>query len=141
MRGTGFLSGGLRALAGMLLVLAVAMRVVVPSGYMLAEGSAGQIQIELCTEHGVVSRTLDLATGNYVEPGGETPPDDAQETLKSCVFAAGAQIAVPAADVPGVQQVRVIREAGLHHPAAFELARALAAPPPYPTGPPVPSLS
>lgn len=141
MRGAGFLSGGLRALAGMLLVLAVAMRLVVPTGYMLAEGSAGQIQIELCTEHGVVSRTLDLATGEYVAPGGGMPDDGAQGTLKDCVFAAGAQIAVPAAEVPDVQLLRVIREAGLHHPAAFELARDLAAPPPYPTGPPVPSLS
>lgn len=136
MRGTGFLSGGLRALAGMLLVLAVAVRVAVPAGYMLAEDTSGQIQIELCTEHGVVSRTLDLATGNYVEPGGDNPADDAQKTLKSCVFAAGAQIAMPAANLPDLQQLRVIREAGLHHPVAFELASRLAAPPPYPTGPP-----
>lgn len=137
MRGMGFLLGGLRALAGMLLVLAVAVRVAVPAGYMLAEDASGQIRIELCTEQGVVSRTLDLATGNYVEPGEDNPADDGQNGPKACVFAAGAQIAVPAPDMPDLQQLRVIREAGLHHPAAFELASRLAAPPPYPTGPPV----
>jgi|GEM_PF-1453748 len=141
MRGMGFLSGGLRALAGMLLVLAVAVRVAVPAGYMLAEDASGQIRIELCTEQGVVSRTLDLSTGNYVEAAEETPSGDAQKMLKGCVFAAGAQSAVPTPDMPDLQQLRVIREAGLHHPVAFELASRLAAPPPYPTGPPAISLS
>ena len=132
----GFLSGGLRALAAALLVLAVAVRVVVPAGYMVGEDTAGQMQIELCTEHGVVSRTIDLATGDYVEPDGDAPAEGDQKAADGCVFAAGVQIAVPLNDAPDLQQVRVIREAGLHHPVAFEIARRLAAPLPYPTGPP-----
>ncbi|PKP83261.1 MAG: hypothetical protein CVT79_00105 [Alphaproteobacteria bacterium HGW-Alphaproteobacteria-18] len=136
MRGLGFLSDGLRALAAALLVLAVAVRVVVPAGYMLAEDTSGQMQIALCTEHGVVSRTIDLATGNYVEPGGDIPADDGQKAAEGCVFAAGTQIAAPVNDAPDLQQLRVIREAGLHHPVAFELSSRLSASLPYPTGPP-----
>lgn len=136
MRGMGFLSDGLRALAAALLVLAVAVRVVVPAGYMVAENSAGYMQIELCTEHGVISRTMDLATGEYVEPGGDIPADDGQKAADGCVFAAGTQIAAPVNDAPGLQQLRVIREAGLHHPVAFEIASRLDVARPYPTGPP-----
>ncbi|ABI78771.1 hypothetical protein HNE_1267 [Hyphomonas neptunium ATCC 15444] len=132
----GFLSGGLRALAAALLVLAVAVRVVVPAGYMVGEDTSGQMQIELCTEHGVVSRTIDLATGEYVEPGGDVPAEGDQKAADGCVFAAGVQIAVPLNDAPDLAQLRVIGEAGLHHPVAFEIARRLAAPLLYPTGPP-----
>lgn len=133
----GFLSGGLRALAAALLVLAVAVRVVVPAGYMVGEDTSGQMQIELCTEHGVVSRTIDLATGEYVEPGGDIPAEDGQKAADGCVFAAGTQTSAPLNDAPDLAQVRVIREAGLHHPVAFEMASRLDGARPYPTGPPV----
>lgn len=136
MRGMGFLTNGLQALAAALLVLAVAVRVVVPVGYMLGEDTSGQIQIELCTEHGVVSRTIDLETGEYVEPGRDIPAEDGQGAPDGCVFAAGAQIAVPAGQAPDLQHLRVIREAGLHHPVAFEISGRLEAARPYPTGPP-----
>lgn len=136
MRGMGLLTDGLRALAAALLVLAVAVRVAVPAGYMLGEDTSGQIQIELCTEHGVVSRTIDLETGEYVEPGGDTPAEDGQGAPDGCVFAAGAQIAAPVSQTPDLQQLKVIREAGLHHPVAFEISGRLEAARPYPTGPP-----
>lgn len=137
MTGLAFLAGGYRALAATLLVLAVAVRLAVPAGYMLAEDTSGHIQIELCTEHGTVSRTLDLATGEYVDPAGKQPADDGQNGPEHCVFSAGAQMAAPLNTAPGLPQMQVIRAVSIHNPVSLETARRLAAPPPFPTGPPL----
>ncbi|MFN7057010.1 hypothetical protein [Hyphomonas sp.] len=125
----------LRALAMLLVALAVTMRLAVPDGYMITSDTSGRIQIELCTEQGMISRTLDLATGQYVDETG-APMDGDTAEHSPCVFAAGTPLAIPADPVPAPFERRIIRTASVHHPASLDQARCLAAPPPYPTGPP-----
>jgi hypothetical protein len=135
MRLAGLTLTPLRTLALLLVALAVTMRIAVPAGYMVTADTSGQIRIELCTEQGMISRTLDLATGQYIdEPGA--PMDGDTSDHSPCVFAAGTQLATPADPVPAPFERRIIRQASIHHPASLETARRLAAPPPYPTGPP-----
>ncbi|MFN7056681.1 DUF2946 family protein [Hyphomonas sp.] len=126
----------LRVLALVLVALAVTMRLAVPAGYMVTSDTSGRIQIELCTEQGMVTRTLDLATGEYIE-GDEGQGDSQTADHSPCAFAAGTQLAAPPEDLPQPAERRIIRAASIHHPASLQTARRLAAPPPYPTGPPV----
>lgn len=125
----------LRLLALALIALAVTMRLAVPAGYMVTADESGRIQIEICTEQGTISRTLDLATGAYIDDTGH--PDGGDSVDHSpCAFATGTQFAAPPEALPAPAERRIIKSASIHHPRSLETARRLAAPPPYPTGPP-----
>lgn len=125
-------SGLSRALAALAL-LAMAVRALVPAGYMLAPEQNGRTSIvTLCTGHGLVDVVVDHGAGKGRGDGGK-PADHSDAP---CAFAAIAQIAPPQA--PPTILPPTFRTA----PATFEAAHArpglgLAAPPPWATGPPL----
>jgi hypothetical protein len=122
-----FSSFARQALAAFAL-LALALKVLAPPGYMLAAGALGGVKVVLCTADGAVEMTL----------GGEEPHENKAKAEHPCVFAVSA---APFTPTPGVW---------IRAPAApFALARAptkardlapgrgLAAPPPPATAPPI----
>lgn len=118
--------------------LAIAMKVVVPGGYMIQSPIAGEGPgLVLCTAEGLVTVPVD-AHGVPTEH----PDDDPSELQpEPCVFA-GHGVSAPsvlAAALPGPAWTPILLVAA---PAADNLVpgRGLAAPPPPATGPP-PSLA
>jgi hypothetical protein len=118
-----------------LLALTLAMRVIVPTGFMpVAEG--GMVRIALCSGMGEQTVWLDQAGQVHKDAPAGSPSKD-QHDQQPCGFGALAlgaglaQFAVAAAPMPPV-------EAPLFG-AAFTVAigRGLAAPPPPATGPPL----
>ncbi|MDZ4689688.1 hypothetical protein [Terricaulis sp.] len=115
--------------------IAIAVRALVPSGYMVGPSDDGRIlPIVLCSGH---EAFLDLTTGQLVE-GGAPAQDDGQskQTSAPCVFAVSAHFATPeaTADLALAQVyadeapvVRLVSAPG----------SGLAAPPPWATGPPL----
>ncbi|MGQ0671468.1 MAG: DUF2946 family protein [Hyphomicrobium sp.] len=92
----------LRRLLSLLFVLALAVRGLVPTGYMLspaADGS-GEMTIVVCTGHGPLLMTID-ADGNPVPPAKPAASDTGL-----CAFAASAAVAVapplPPVSMPAV---------------------------------------
>lgn len=110
-------------------LLAIALRAVVPAGYMLSASDAGRIVVALCTGHG--PQTTTMALGAPQKPSG-----DSRRFEQPCAYAMAAEVAPPAA-TPVV--VAAAREAMSVAVASVAVApgRGLAAPPPWPTGPPV----
>ena len=127
-------------------VLAMAMRVVIPSGYMVARSDAshGLPQMVICTSQGAMAVAVD-AEGHLVKtslkPASEPSHSDPEHSDKDrpddpCAFSAtsaaaqSANLALPLAPL------------SFSHSAPLPLASAqrpglgLAAPPPWTTGPP-----
>jgi hypothetical protein len=130
-------SGFARALAAFAL-LAMAMRALLPAGYMVAPAHDGRlVAITLCSGHGPVDAFIDLNTGAVLD-GGEAPdegPENAPGPDAPCVFATLAQLSAP--ETEGAPAV-VARWTLAVQPPRIEQAsaRGLAAPPPWATGPP-----
>lgn len=121
--------------AGLILAaLALVLRLVFPSGFMLAPSRAELPSIVICTGQGAVA----LALG---EDGRPAKPDlhkgsDADKTSHPCTFAVAASAAM-APVLVAVLAPRIVDPSGL---APLKLTQrpglGLAAPPPLPTGPP-----
>lgn len=122
-----------------LALLAIAVRALVPAGYMLAPAQDGRfIAVQLCSEHGASEAVIDLNTGRLVDPD-DIPADNAPEKAPGadapCVFATAAALGL-AEPPPALPVAFSVTAEG--HPLFFSTApgRGLAAPPPWSTGPP-----
>ncbi|MFA7261667.1 MAG: hypothetical protein WC068_01485 [Caulobacter sp.] len=126
----------------MLALLAVMVRAMIPAGYMVGPSRTADATavIMLCTGQGYVATRVDLATGKVLD-GSETPPRKHDTPAKSpgdhapCVFAAAAPLASPEVAVAVAVPVQVETTAWANT-AVVTPGRGLAAPPPWPTGPP-----
>jgi hypothetical protein len=94
----------------------------------------------LCTGQGYVATRVDLTTGKVLT-GSETPPRKPEPPAKApgdhapCVFAAAAPLASPEAADAVLVPVQV-ETASWANTGVVTPGRGLAAPPPWPTGPP-----
>jgi hypothetical protein len=115
-----------------LAAFALALRVMIPAGFMAAPTADAGLGLVLCTGHG----PLTLPAGDAPDPGKNTPAGKAGHDTP-CVFA-GHGAGAPAPDLQPVATV-VLAPAADPAPAAFEAlspGRGLAAPPPPSRGPP-----
>lgn len=116
--------------------LALALRALIPAGYMLGPGAgANALVVTLCGGGGLEAR-LDPKTG-AVELGGHAPAHDSQSdhSHAPCAFAAVAPLAAPT----DAEMRLAPRAAGMSFAVATASlipGRGLAAPPPWSTGPP-----
>ncbi len=129
----------MQARLGVLLtVCALAVRVLIPAGYMVApaSGQGGPPAIVICTAQG--AKTVSIDAGGVVQTGEKTPKPTGGKAGSDhpCVFA-GAVTPLP---VPGLVLARAEAFAAT---APIERAMShqrpglgLAAPPPFKTGPP-----
>lgn len=79
-----------RLAAAALIALALAMRLVMPAGFMPAAG-AGKLMVLVCTEFGPQRVAIDV-------PGTPAKPDDAAKADQPCAFASLGQALLPGAD-------------------------------------------
>jgi hypothetical protein len=127
------LRGLARTLAALAL-LAMGVRALVPTGYMLAPAPAGQlVRVTLCTAHGPATAFIDLKTGS-TKGAEDAPASDDTRNAAPCVFAATAHLAPPGA-APAILTPETRAEPA---PSASRTrgAPGLLAPPPWATGPP-----
>lgn len=75
---------------GALLALALAMKLVMPAGFMPVAG-AGKLMVLVCTQFGPQRVAIDV-------PGAPAKPDDAAKADQPCVFAGLTQALLPGAD-------------------------------------------
>ncbi|MGE3303054.1 MAG: DUF2946 family protein [Hyphomonadaceae bacterium] len=127
--------GGIRhtwRAAGLLLaVIALALRVAVPAGFMLANDGHHRLTVTLCSSMGPVEAVLDLATGKLVAPDHAPKPGGGEKNKAPCAFAA---LNAPAAGAQGVS-------IAAPHGAAVLAPRTPRAERPslQPAGPPLPA--
>jgi hypothetical protein len=129
-------SGLGRALV-VLALLAMAVRAVVPAGFMLAPSHNGDLlTVTLCSGHGPVEALMDLKTGAITPKDGDHTPKKSTAADAPCVFAAVAPLATPAQPPTLIVHSVMVSVA----PARARTMRpglGLAAPPPWATGPPL----
>ncbi|MDO8323661.1 MAG: hypothetical protein Q7T23_12050 [Phenylobacterium sp.] len=133
------IGGKASAFALMLACMAIALRVFIPQGYMLAPGAdSGSVPIVLCTPQGARTVSIDAA-GHIVDSPTKTPTDPSGSPAADhpCAFS-GSGVAF-AAEPPMLVVLAGLR--WVHVSVAVESqttpGRGLAAPPPPPTGPPL----
>jgi len=115
----------LRLGLAVLALLAVALRVLIPSGFMVAQSRAG-FPLVICTGHG----PLDLS-GKTDPLHGKTSTTDAP-----CAFSGHAVTTPPAAFVVGAAVGLVYLAPAIDRRGDLVPGRGLAAPPPPSQGPP-----
>jgi hypothetical protein len=128
----GQLSQRMRTASLLLAFFALTFKAVLPTGFMLAPSHERTITVTLCTSHGAVEVEMPQA-----RKSGGAPSDTQQNDASPCVCAAGGAFSAPlvaaAFDAPRLAQVLdTTARTGFNAPA-----RSLAAPPPWPTGPPI----
>ena len=128
-----------RTLAALAL-LAIAVRALVPAGYMLATAQDGRfIAVTLCSGHGAVDAVIDLTTGAVVDADATKQndiPSNAPNPDAPCVFATMAALSAPE-HPPAFTLVFQSAPAERVRDLAVAPGRGLAAPPPWSTGPPL----
>ncbi|MEQ1488996.1 MAG: hypothetical protein ABL932_00445 [Terricaulis sp.] len=115
--------------------IAIAVRALIPTGYMVGPAEDGRIlPIVLCSGH---EAFLDLSTGQLVD-GGAPADDDglSKQTSVPCVFAVSAHFATPEATGESALAQVYADVAPAIRPVSVP-GRGLAAPPPWATGPPL----
>lgn len=126
-------------LGAWLTVCAIAVRILIPAGYMVAPmpGEGGLPAIVICTAQGAKTVSVDtigLNEGDRQAPG---PADNDSGADQGCIFA-GAVTPLP---VPGLQVTRAeapVAVSQIDLPVAHQRpGLGLAAPPPFKTGPPI----
>jgi hypothetical protein len=126
------ISGRLGAIA----LLALIVRAVLPTGFMLAEadtGSGRYLTLEFCDAHAGKQKVVDLETGKIMDApvkgksSGNQPP---------CAFCAS--VVAMASPEPIVELIKFVTEHGANFVEVRDLrpGRGIAAPPPPSTGPP-----
>ena len=113
-----------------LVALALALRLAVPTGFMVAGDGAGAATLIICTGHGPAEW-----------PGHPKPGDSGKPADRACVFAGHATPTPPTpiallAPAP----IPAYAEAPRAHFVDQQPGRGLAAPPPPPLGPPALNL-
>ena len=122
-------------------VLAMAMRVVIPSGYMVARSDAahGLPQMVICTSQGAMVVAVD-AEGHLVKtslkPASKPSHQDKDRPDHPCAFSATSAAAQSASLALPLAPVRFSHSAPLPLASAQRPGLGLAAPPPWTTGPP-----
>lgn len=118
-----------RLLAGALIALALAMRLVMPVGFMPVAG-AGKLMVLVCTEFGPQRVAIDV-------PGAPAKSDDATRADQPCAFAGLGLALLPGADpVQVAAALAFILALGFATVAALRLLPARHAWPPL-RGPPL----
>lgn len=119
---------GFAQVLAVLAFIAIAVRAVVPAGYMVGSvGQSQQVAIYLCSGHEAV---LDLSKG-------QTPQrQDGSDQSAPCVFAVTAHFA-PLDETPQLAPAFDLIDEAPTAIAPVSPGRGLAAPPPWSTGPPL----
>lgn len=118
-----------RLLVGLLLVPALALRLLVPQGFMPGTGADGAPSMQMC--HGAGP----LPASTHPVPGGNDPaPSQGQHHESPCVFAAAGSAAPPhalalAVDAPQVDDVGPLATDFVLVQKALHRAQAARAPP------------
>lgn len=121
-----------------LALIAIAIRAVVPVGFMLSASPDRWIVVTMCSGAGPMQMALNLETGEHRE--GEAPShEDPSKAVHHapCVFAAAATPAPPASVAILAPPIEIFAEATRTFPESVSVGRGLAAPPPWATGPPL----
>jgi hypothetical protein len=119
----------------------MAMRVLIPSGYMVARSDAshGLPQMVICTSQGAMVVVVD-AEGHLVKtslkPASEPSRSDKDRADHPCAFSGTAAAAQTTSLALPLAQVRFSQHAPLPLASAQRPGLGLAAPPPWTTGPP-----
>lgn len=123
-----------------LLAFALFLRVLVPAGWMPAEG---RIAIRPCLPQAAAAQPIAAHSAHHAEAGAHHQPQRAPDEQghgqsQPCTFAllAAALLAPPLADAPVADPDYAAAPASPHH-RDLRPRRLLAAPPPPATGPPV----
>lgn len=116
-------AGRPRGTVFVLALLALALQIAIPPGYMVGGGADGPARIVICTTHGPVNAAIDL--------GGPKAPAHGKSSPMPCIFAGHAAPANLASMTPAVA-VPWARPASVDLLAARRIfvGRGLAAPPP-----------
>ncbi|MBT9445377.1 MAG: hypothetical protein IV086_06740 [Hyphomonadaceae bacterium] len=120
-------------------LLALLLRILAPPGYMISSGGASgqKIAFTICSDFGMRQAVLDLGTGDVVDESGPGERNDnAPSSDAPCVFAGVAALASPVASGFAEPALRP-HLAEPQRIASVSPGRGLAAPPPWPTGPPI----
>lgn len=122
---------------GAIALLAVLVRAVVPTGFMLAHadtGSGRYLTVKMCDAHTGAAQVIDLDTGKLVDVS-KSPAKEEQKHAP-CVFAAAAiAIATPEAAAEPVV-FRTTQDVDFAVVRDLRPGRGIPAPPPPSTGPP-----
>jgi hypothetical protein len=130
----GYVQGGRSWGLQAVVLLALVARVLVPPGYMVASGGDKWVKVVLCSAHGAVNVFVNPATYEITDkPALPAKPSDTREP--PCAFSAMAQVTPP--DATFNAPVRVAAADLATAPRRVEHGRALSAPPPPATGPPL----
>jgi hypothetical protein len=116
--------------------VAIAVRALVPGGYMLGPSDDGRtLAIVLCSGH---EAFIDLRTGQLVDaaPPSRNQDNSDQRGDAPCVFAVSAEFATPTHALASPPTFTASQEAPTFLPMVTP-RRGLAAPPPWATGPPL----
>lgn len=116
-------------LAALLVVLALAVRLAVPTGWMPGEKS---FQLTLCT--GVDTQTVWMDSKGKLHK--QKPHSGEDQKQKPCAFGGALAFAVPAGFVPESMAMPPVSIAPAFT-VAVSIGQGLAAPPPPATGPPL----
>jgi hypothetical protein len=117
-------------------LLAFAVRALVPGGYMIGESPNGRfLTITLCSSASPADVFLDLKTGQVVEHGDTGDQPDKSKHDAPCAFASVAHLAAPRAPTLVNAPLRLAIVAA-NAADSVTPGRGLAAPPPWATGPP-----
>ena len=121
-------------LLGALILLAFAIRAVVPAGYMLNSAPQSGVSVVLCSAHGLIEVKVDPVTGE-VSLAKKSPDNQSGKDDSPCAFSAIAKIAPPSTGFKLVapRELAVLAPPVSHHVAP---GQGLTAPPPPATGPP-----
>lgn len=124
-----------------LTVIALAMRVVIPGGFMVAaqDSSRGLPQMVICTGQGAMAVALD-AEGHLVKsslkPASKPSPSGKDRPDHPCAFSATSAVADTASPSLSLAPVRFSQPVPQSLASAQRPGLGLAAPPPWTTGPP-----
>lgn len=112
-----------------LIMFALALRILVPSGFMPAQGQG--LAITLCTGTGAVSAWVDSDGTVHKGKAADAAPEH------PCTFSGfGAVFDLPDHGAASVQPLRLVEAPLFVARTAVAIGRGLAAPPPPSTGPP-----
>lgn len=134
------LSAARRGLLFALFAVALAVRALVPGGWMVAAGADGSARLVLCSGIGPIGTPAQAAADRAMAAAmpGMAHHDDAPPTHADhpCAFAGlGLPSDVASFDLP-VPPRRIVALADLQRGRSVAIGRGLAAPPPPATGPP-----
>lgn len=125
---------------GAFALMALLVRAVMPTGYMLAEAEAGSgryLTLELCDAHGSQPMLVDLDTGKILKaPEKSGKSDTSGQPQPPCLLCAN--VTTVAAPQPAIEIVPHARVVDVDYSIVRDLqpGRGIAAPPPPSTGPP-----